>query len=129
MALAWCFEDEATPQADAILEQVRQGGAVVPALWHFEIGNVLLTAERRRRLTQERGTRMLAVLAALPIATDDTTSARITRDVVPLARQHGLTAYDAAYLELAIRTGGPLATRDAALLAAGKASGVATLTG
>jgi predicted nucleic acid-binding protein len=129
MAVAWCFEDEATPATDTILVRVRNEGAVVPALWHLEINNVLLTSERRLRLTQERATRMLAVLAALPIGVDETTPGRVTRDIVPLARQHRLTVHDAAYLELAIRAGRELAGRDTALLAAAAATGVAMLTG
>ena len=129
MAVAWCFEDEATPATDALLERVRRDGAAVPSLWHLEVSNTLLQAERRQRLTQARARRMLAVLAGLPIATDETTGARVLHDIVPIARHHRLTTYDAAYLELALRLARPLATRDRALLAAAAATGTATLAG
>jgi len=124
-ALSWCFEDEASPGSDALFEQVRDHGAVVPGLWHLEIANVLLQAEKRGRITAADLAMRLALIAELPITTDDETTARARREILPLARAEGLTTYDAAYLELAIRRGLPLMTKDAALIAAAGRTGVA----
>jgi len=124
-ALSWCFEDEASPGSDALFERVRDHGAVVPELWHLEVANVLLQAEKRGRITAAVVAMRLALIAELPITTDDETTARAWRETFPLARAEGLTTYDAAYLELAIRRGLPLMTKDAALIAAAGRSGVA----
>ncbi|MCP5365596.1 MAG: type II toxin-antitoxin system VapC family toxin [Hyphomicrobiales bacterium] len=124
VAVAWCFEDEAAPETDAILERVRDEGALVPALWHLELGNVLIGAERRQRLSAVETVTMLELIGALPIATDDEHPDTILPQVLTLARAEGLTAYDAAYLELAMRKGLPLATKDRALSAAARRCGV-----
>jgi len=123
-ALSWCFEDEASPGSDALFEQVRDQGAVVPGLWHLEVANVLLQAERRGRITTGDVAMRLALIADLPITTDNETTARAWRETLAL-RAEGLTTYDATYLELAIRRGLPLMTKDAALIAAAGRSGVA----
>ena len=125
VALTWCFEDEASPQTDALFEHVRDDGAVVPALWHFELANVLLQAEKRGRIATGDVATRLELIAELPIATDHEAVARAWREVIALARAESLTAYDAAYLELAIRRGLPLVTKDAALIAAAGRRGVA----
>ena len=106
-------------------ERVRDLGAVVPGLWHLEVANVLLQAEKRGRITAGDVTMRLDLIAALPITTDSETTARAWREILALARAEGLTTYDATYLELAIRRGLPLVTRDEALIAAAKRSGVA----
>ena len=124
-ALAWCFEDEASPRSDVLFKQVRDQGAVVPGLWHLEVANVLLQAERRGRIAAADVAMRLDLIAALPIATDNETTARAWRDILALARAEGLTTYDAAYLELAIRRGLPLLTKDEALIAAAERNGVA----
>ena len=110
-ALSWCFEDEASPETDALFERVRDLGAVVPGLWHLEVANVLLQAEKRGRITAGDVTMRLDLIAALPITTDSETTARAWREILALARAQGLTTYDAAYLELAIRRGLPLQTK------------------
>ena len=124
-ALSWCFEDEASPESDALFERVRDQGAVVPGLWHLEVANVLLQAERRGRITTGDATLRLELIAELPITTDNETTARAWREILALARAEGLTTCDAAYLELAIRRGLPLQTKDEALIAAAERSGVA----
>jgi len=125
VALTWCFEDEASPQTDALFERVRDDGAVVPALWHLELANVLLQAEKRGRIATGDVATRLELIAELPIATDHETAARAWREVIALARAEGLTAYDAAYLELAVRRGLPLSSRDDALIRAARRIGVA----
>src|SRR4029077_1102796 len=107
-----------SPQADGIYERVRDGGAIVPSLWHVELANVLLQAEKRGRITTGTVAVRLELMGELPIITDTETSARAWRETLTLARAGGLTTYDASYLELAVRHGLPLATKDAALAAA-----------
>ena len=119
---AWCFEDEATPQTEAILDLLSEDTAVVPALWELEVSNVLLLGERRRRLTESQTARFVALLSQLPILVD---SASVDMDaVLAVGRHHALTAYDAAYLVLAEREGVPLATLDTKLRSAAQAVGV-----
>jgi len=127
VALTWCFEDEATAQTDLILDRVRTDGAVVPALWHLELANVLLQAEKRGRIAMGDVATRLELIAELPIATDHETAARAWREVIALARTERLTAYDAAYLELAVRRGLPLSSLDEALIDAARRIGVAVL--
>ncbi|MBK8909523.1 MAG: type II toxin-antitoxin system VapC family toxin [Rhodospirillales bacterium] len=127
VAVAWCFEDEASPETDAILQRVRDDGALVPALWHLELGNVLIQAERCGRLSAADTSARLEPIAVLPIVTDHEGPARALRQVLALARAEHLTTYDAAYLELALRSALPLATKDRALAAAARRCGLAAL--
>ena len=127
IAVSWCFEDEARPDTDALLERLRDDGAVVPLLWHLELGNVLIQSERRGRLTAAETAVRLELIAALPIVTDEQFSSSTLREILILARADRLTTYDAAYLELSIRRGLPLATKDRALAVAARNRGVGTL--
>ena len=129
IAVAWCFEDEAAPETDALLDRVREEGAVVPVLWHLELGNVLLQAERRGRLSAAALAARIALFADLPIATDHETASRALGEVVTLARAEGLTTYDACYLELSLRRALPLATNDRALRDAAHRIGVKAIPG
>jgi predicted nucleic acid-binding protein len=70
VALAWCFDDESTPAAWALLDRLRHAPAHVPALWALEIGNILLGAERRKRITQARSTEFVGILGELDIQVD-----------------------------------------------------------
>ena len=124
VALAWLFHDEQDPYADAIIAKLPNLEMLVPRLWHLEVANVLLVGERRRRCSQADTTQWLSYLAGLPVVVDSATEARAWSDTVSLARQHGLSAYDAAYLELALREGVALATLDDPLKAAAQAVGV-----
>jgi predicted nucleic acid-binding protein len=125
VTLAWLFQDEKDPYADAIVAKLPGVEMVVPRLWHLEVANVLLVGERRKRCSQADSAAWLSFLAGLPIVVDSATESQAWTDVISLARQHGLTAYDAAYLELALRQGIPLATLDAPLKAAARVLGVA----
>lgn len=123
--LPWVFGDEATPACDALLDQLGAGArAWVPALWHLELGNVLLGAKRRGRIDQAGIEAFLSQLAVYDIAVDDQTTERAWQKTLDLAMQYGLSTYDAAYLELALRRGVPLATLDSALIAAARTCGV-----
>ncbi|MGH8996820.1 MAG: type II toxin-antitoxin system VapC family toxin [Acidimicrobiales bacterium] len=125
LTMAWCFEDEATSDADLVLDRLLEDEAIVPALWLFEVTNVLLVAERGSRITEAQAARFLDLLTQLPIRID----AAHTDPSALLAagRRHGLSAYDAAYLVLAERLGFPLATLDGKLAMAGRSAGVALL--
>lgn len=129
VALAWCFPDEGSPGAEKLLDAMADGSkAIVPAIWPFEVGNALLTAERRRRLTIAQVTAALKNLALLPIAIDSVQTEFVFGDVLAVARHTQLTEYDAAYLELALREGLPLATLDDRLRQAARNAGVRLLT-
>lgn len=123
IAMAWSFEDEASDYADAALDRLAHTSALVPVLWPLEVANALLMGERRGRSTEAETRRWLAILASLPITIDPDSNANVWSDTLTLARGHGLTAYDAAYLELDIRRGLPLATIDKKLKKAAEAVG------
>ena len=118
MALSWIFEDEQTPATERLFDEVADTGAVVPALWWLELANVLRTAVRRGRCDEAYVDVSLGQLAELPIETDEQTAERAGRETLALSRGEGLTPYDACYLEVALRRGLPLATRDDALAVA-----------
>jgi predicted nucleic acid-binding protein len=124
LALAWYFKDEADPYADAVAARFPAARAVVPLIWPLEVANAVLMGERRQRSTEAQAAQWLSFLGSLPIAVDDETSDRAWGEVLSLARAHRLSSYDAAYLELALRRGLPLATLDDKLRAAASALGV-----
>jgi predicted nucleic acid-binding protein len=127
VALAWCFDNEATEATDRVLERVANEAAAVPAIWHVEVANVLALAERRRRITQARSAQFIALIEGLEIVVDEETPSRAFDRVLDLARSERLSAYDAAYLELAMRLGVPLASKDADLCNAAQQLGVSVL--
>jgi predicted nucleic acid-binding protein len=128
VTMTWFFEDEATSATDELLDGLNQDGrAVVAAHWALEVSNTLLMAERRKRTTIAESSEFLAILDALPIETDPHTADRASTTTLALARTHGLTLYDGAYLELAMRRSLPLATLDRDLRAAAKRTGVSCL--
>ena len=120
VTLAWCFEDEAEAYAEAVLETLDICEAVVPAIWPLEVGNVLLVAERNKRLSKADVVRFLALLSNLPVIVEQETPERMLKEIVALAREQRLTTYDASYLDLAMRLGLPIATRDTTLSKAAK---------
>jgi predicted nucleic acid-binding protein len=117
LTVAWFFEDEMNRYAQAVEDSLSTAAAVVPGVWHLEVANALLMGERRSRATEAKVTTFLRLLAALPIALDDETAGRAWQQSLHLARSHRLSVYDAAYLELALRCGLPLATLDDKLAA------------
>ncbi|RJP21122.1 MAG: PIN domain-containing protein [Candidatus Abyssobacteria bacterium SURF_5] len=122
--MAWCFEDVGDRFAEAVLESLETCEAVVPAIWPLEVGNVLLVAERKKRLSQADVIRFVSLLYDLPIVIEQETPERMLKEILALAREQHLTTYDASYLDLAMRLGLPIATRDQSLSKAAKKSRV-----
>jgi predicted nucleic acid-binding protein len=127
VALAWCFRDERTEGTERLRERVQSDPVAVPSLWHLEVANVLALAERRGRITAAESAELITLLETIEIVVDSETPARAFTRVLDLAREARLTVYDAAYLELAMRLGLPLASKDADLCAAAARLGVAVL--
>lgn len=118
VVMSWCFADEENDYADFVLSSLENHNALVPAIWPLEIGNVLVVAERRQRLSEADSIRFLSLIHNLPISVDQETPDRMMKEIVALARRHRLSTYDASYLDLAMRKDISLATRDAALMKA-----------
>jgi predicted nucleic acid-binding protein len=124
VALSWCFEDEGGDYAPGVLNALRTSEAVAASLWPLEIVNGLLTAERRGRIDPAASGHFAHLLLSLPIVIDPIARRRAFDVTHALARRHALTSYDAAYLELALRLGVPIATLDDPLNAAARKEGV-----
>lgn len=120
ITMAWCFEDESNDYTDAILENLKNVTAVVPTIWPLEVANVLLLAKKNKRITEVQAASFIDALSPLPIIIDQSTTSRAMHTIFVLADRSGLTIYDAAYLELAIREEVPLATLDKGLIKAAK---------
>ncbi len=127
MAITWLFADEQSDAADAVLARVTREGSVVPSLFRLEVGNMLRNAERRGRCDDSYLARSLGRLSRLAITVDTEIDSHAWAATMALARQHDLTLYDAAYLELALRLGQPFATCDTALIDASIRCGVDVL--
>lgn len=124
LTLSWYFEDEAIPETDAVLDSVVADGATVPALWRPEVANALQMAVRRKRCDASFRDRALAELACMAISIDTETNAFAWTTTLHLAERYGLSVYDAAYLELALRQRTVRATLDGPLRTASVAAGV-----
>ena len=129
VVMAWCFKDETIQYADHILDRLEDSTGFVPSIWPLEVCNVLLMAERKKRIGEAGSTRFIALLSELPIIVEQESPERMIKDIFALARKHKLSSYDASYLDLAMRKGLPIATLDKGLLAAAKRSKVPILSG
>jgi predicted nucleic acid-binding protein len=119
---AWCFDDQSTPYTDASLQAVINGAeAVVPAIWRFEIANILVVAERRKKIVPDKSARFVQALQRFVITVDVAGVDEVFGTVLDHARQYQRSAYDASYLELARRRGLPFATKDEPLRVAADA--------
>ena len=127
VTLAWCFEDEATGDGDAVLSRFERESALAPAHWPLEVANALRTAERRGRLDGTDLPRLWALLRTLPIEIAPLELSTAIFGVLEAARTYDLSAYDAAYLHLASMRALPLATLDARLREACARAGVEVL--
>ena len=129
VALAWAFEDEGGDYPKLVLEALGRGEAVTSSLWALEVANGLVAADRRGRIAAADSSRFAGLLLALPIVIEPLHRRRVFEATRFLARSRGLSAYDAHYLELAVRLGVPLATLDRSLQVAAEAEGVRMFQG
>jgi predicted nucleic acid-binding protein len=127
VAMAWIFNDEATPKTEALLTRMTTETALVPAWWFIEITNVLAIAERKGRITPIQSDAFIADLSKLGIERDDEAPQRAFTYLLAMCRTHRLTSYDAIYLDLAVRRNLPLATLDDDLRKTAKKLGVRLL--
>ena len=125
VTMAWCFDDEFSSYAAAVQDRLSNHRAFVPAIWVFEVANVLAVGERRGRMTQDDSARFLALLGRLPIEISPVETGGGIAPILDSARTSGLSCYDAAYLDMARRFGMPLATLDRKLPEAAATVGVA----
>jgi predicted nucleic acid-binding protein len=129
VVLAWAFADEAEEYPVEVLKALESNTALVPAIWLLELTNVLAVAERRSRITESESLRFLTLLSELPIdAVQDSKDINTARQLLFIARDFNLSAYDACYLDLAIERNLPLATLDSKLRRAAKKAGIAIWT-
>jgi predicted nucleic acid-binding protein len=127
IALAWCFEDEKTPGTDALYDQFVDNAITIPPLWVLEILNVMELARRKKRISVKHGDDFWQRIMRGTIVVDQADPFLIAQRLPGLMRTHLLTAYDATYLELAMRLQLPLATKDGALVKAAKKAGLVVL--
>jgi predicted nucleic acid-binding protein len=129
VVLAWCFEDEATAWTDSLLNRLYAGQVlIVPAHWPSEVANGLLFAFRRQRIPAGRAELFWDQLAKLPIEAEPALSPVLAKQVLSIANRFVLTAYDAAYVELALRRQLPLATLDSRMIAAATNTDIQLIT-
>jgi predicted nucleic acid-binding protein len=116
--MSWCFKDETNSYADAVLNRLTKVSAIVPLIWPLEVVNVLLSAERQKRLSKSASMRFLTLLSQLPIFVEYERPDKMMKELLTLARTSNLSSYDASYLDLAMRKGVPIATLDKNLIEA-----------
>lgn len=124
IVMAWCFSDESSARADDVLLALEKEDAIVPAIWPFEVANVLAVGKKRGRISQSGISKFLNILSALPIIIEEESIPRALRDTISIADKLSLSAYDASYIELAVRTKSSFATSDKKLVAAAKKVGL-----
>jgi predicted nucleic acid-binding protein len=122
VTITWLFTNQSTPYSESVLSYLKQNQAVVPPLWHLEITNVVLGAERKQHLTHSQCLTYLEFLGSLNIVTRDSDNSKSS--LFTFAVHHKLSAYDATYLELAIKLGLPLATLNNKIRQAAEQAGV-----
>lgn len=125
--MAWVFDDEDDPYAASVRDRLDADVAVVPAIWPLEVGNALVVAERRARISRANALRFVEILRQLPIDVDATPTLAALDELLQVARDAGVSAYDASYLELAATHGLALASLDGGLQRAARQLGVALL--
>jgi predicted nucleic acid-binding protein len=127
ITMTWCFDDEATDTTRAVARRLVAESVLVPSHWHLEVANVLLTTQRNKRLKPSDAADFVQRLSQFAIEVDPSLGENTFARLLPLSQKHKLTSYDAAYLELAMRTRLPLASLDKALRLAAAAEGVTLL--
>ena len=111
VSMAWCFKDQGGDFVETVLDSLAKGEAFVPGIWPLEVANVLSRAERRKIIKRADSVRFIDLLNNLPIEVVQD-SQRVFGEILDLSREHGLSSYDASYLDLAMRNGLPLVTLD-----------------
>jgi predicted nucleic acid-binding protein len=129
VTMAWCFEDEVTEYSESIFEALLKSNAIVPSLWRLEVANVLLMAQRKKRISKIKATEFIDSLNALPIHVDHAAENRSMSSILTLAEETHLTIYDATYLELALHHALPIATLDSVLRKAAEKMKITLLAG
>lgn len=125
VTLCWLFEDQASAYTDSVLDRLANGQeALTPMVWPLEIANALVVAERRKLIKPALSASFIELLGQLPVAIGRGEAERAFNQVLEAARRYRLSAYDASYLDLAMREALPLATIDASLRNAARAAGV-----
>jgi predicted nucleic acid-binding protein len=119
VVMSWYFKDETNKYADTVLDKLTGATAVVPSIWPLEVVNVLIVAERQKRLSESDSIRFLTLLSQLPIVVEYERP-ELMKELLALARAYNLSSYDASYLYLAMRKGLPIATLDNKLIEAAK---------
>ena len=117
VVMSWCFKDEENQYADNVLDYLSDATALVPSVWPLEVMNILLVAERRKRLSEADSVRFISLLSQLPISVEYESPERIMRELLSFARENNLSSYDASYLDLSMRNGISIATLDNQLIA------------
>lgn len=125
--LSWCFDDEKPRNADALMKRLSEGGMAAPAHFPLEVVNVLWVGERQKRVTAQQASAFIALVEALRIDIDAETPWRAWSETREITRRDGISAYDAAYLELTIRRQATLASKDKKLIKAARANKVPVL--
>jgi predicted nucleic acid-binding protein len=128
IALAWLFNDESSAYADSVLDRLRSERGAAPGNWPLEVANGLWAGERRGRITAAEVVEAVQQTLELPVTVYEISPELALGRILQLSQVHGLTAYDAAYLELAMREGLPIATQDTDLIAAARGVGLPELT-
>lgn len=129
VVMTWCFKDKTNQYADAILDCLSEATAFVPSIWPLEVVNVLLVAERKKRLSEADSVRFITLLSQLPIIVEHQRPERLMKDLLALARSNNLSSYEASYLDLSMRKGIPIATVDTRLITASKKTDIPILMG
>jgi predicted nucleic acid-binding protein len=129
MTMAWAFRDETTPGTLDILELATSEACWAPGVWPLEVCNAVISAQRRGRFTSDDVPLFLDLVGRLGVSVEGLTLQHAVEDVLPLAVRQTISSYDAAYLDLALRKKAPLATLDAGLARAARASGVDVIGG
>ena len=120
VVMSWCFKDETSKYADAILHRLSEATAFVPSIWPLEVVNVLLVAERKKRLSEADSTRFITLLTQLPIVVEVGHPEKSMKELLIFSRANKLSSYDASYLDLAMKSGYPIATLDTKLIQAAR---------
>jgi predicted nucleic acid-binding protein len=127
VVMSWYFKDETNKYADTVLDKLTGATVVVPSIWPLEVVNVLIVAERQKRLSESDSIRFLTLLSQLPIVVEYERP-EMMKELLALARAYNLSSYDASYLYLAMRKGLPIATLDNKLIEAARSIEVPILS-